>query len=204
MFSDQLTGILVYASCWLIFGFLHSLLARESIQLKCESFLGAYYRFTYNVFAVLKIALVYYIGSLWLSNDIFITLDNSAAFFVFTGLRLSGLILLVLALSMYDLGRFSGITQIKTGERLSSSLNEPLQRRFLNQWIRHPLYTAAFLLLWGGALSSLDLWTAIWGTLYLIIGTVYEERKLVRMYGDEYRRYQLEVPRYFPTMRFQK
>ena len=106
----------------------------------------------------------------------------------------------MLALSMYDIGRFSGITQAITGEKLSSTSNEPLQRRFLNRWVRHPLYTAAFLLLWGGAVSTLGLWTAVWGTLYLIIGTFFEEQKLVRIYGDDYRLYQREVPKYFPPI----
>ena len=106
----------------------------------------------------------------------------------------------VLALSMYDLGRFSGITQLITGEKTSSASNEPLQRQFLNRWVRHPLYTAAFFLLWGGATSTLGLWTAIWGTIYLIIGTLFEERKLVRIYGNDYRIYQREVPRYFPAL----
>lgn len=180
------------------------MLARESTQLKLEAYLGAYYRFTYNLLAAFKIMLVFYIGSTWLSDEIFAPLDSDGAFITSAVIRFSGMIVFVLALSMYDLGRFSGITQVVTGERLSSASNEPLQRRILNRWIRHPLYTAAFLLLWGGAMSPLGLWTAIWGSLYLRIGTYFEERKLVRIYGDEYRLYQQEVPRYFPALRFQK
>ncbi len=201
---NNLTGPIVYAIAWAFFGLLHSLLAREFIQFKLETCLGAYYRFTYNVFAACKIMLVFYIGSIWLSDDTFILLNNNGAFITSSILRFSGMVVFLLALSMYDLGRFSGITQVITGEKLSSSSDEPLQRRFLNRLMRHPLYTAAFLLLWGGAVSPLGLWTAVWGTLYLIIGTFFEERKLVRIYGDEYRRYQQEVPRYFPGIAFSK
>ena len=105
---------------------------------------------------------------------------------------------LLAALAKYDLGRFSGITQLFTGERVSAVSNEPLQISGLNKRVRHPLYTGAFLLLWGGAINSFELWTAIWGSVYLVIGTVFEERKLVSIYGDDYRRYQQQVPRYFP------
>lgn len=116
------------------------------------------------------------------------------------GIRLVGLIVLVVAFASYDIGRFVGITQLITGERISSSPNEPLQRNGLNRWVRHPLYTGAFLMLWGGAISIFDIWTAIWGTTYLVIGTKFEERKLVKIYQDEYLNYQREVPRYFPRL----
>lgn len=103
-----------------------------------------------------------------------------------------------MALIKYDIGRFAGVTQLFTGEQLSSESNEPLQIGGLNRWVRHPLYTGAFLMLWGGAINSFELWTAIWGSVYLVIGTLFEERKLVRIYGHEYRQYQQQVPRYFP------
>ena len=64
--------------------------------------------------------------------------------------------------------------------------------------VRHPLYSGAFLILWANALSPLQLWTAIWGSFYLIVGTYFEERKLISVYGDAYRQYQKNVSRYFP------
>ena len=198
--DSNFAGPLIYAASWLLFGLLHSVLARASVQRYVETFIGCYYRITYNLIAAIKITLVFYIGSVWLSHDIFSPLNNDFTYIITTGLRLLGVIVFVLALSMYDLGRFSGITQLVSGERTSSASNEPLQRQFLNRWVRHPLYTAAFFLLWGGATSTLGLWTAIWGTIYLIIGTLFEERKLVRIYGNDYRIYQREVPRYFPAL----
>ena len=198
--DSSLAGPLIYAGSWLLFGLLHSVLARASVQRFIETFIGCYYRVTYNLIAVIKLTLVFHVGNIWLSHDIFSPLNNDFTFIFTTGLRLLGVLVFVLALSMYDLGRFSGITQLIAGERTSSASNEPLQRQFLNRWVRHPLYTAAFLLLWGGATSTLGLWTAIWGTIYLIIGTLFEEQKLVRIYGNDYQVYQHEVPRYFPAL----
>lgn len=197
-------GLTIYAISWLIFAVLHSMLARQSVQAQFERVLGGYYRLTYNLVALLKLSVVYYIGRMWLDNSRFALFENGAAYITALAIQCLGVAVLILAVMMYDIGRFSGITQARTGERVSTSTNEPLQRRFLNKWVRHPLYTGAFLILWGSALSTFELWTAIWGTLYLLIGTTFEERKLIRLYGDQYRSYQHEVPRYFPSLRFFK
>ena len=193
-------GPIIYATSWLIFAALHSMLARQSVQLQIERLLGNYYRLIYNLAAVLKILIVLHIGRIWLDDTRFIFLDNNAAYFTSLAIKFLGAAVLASAIVTYDIGRFFGITQVLTGERVSSSFNEPLQRRFLNRWVRHPLYTGAFLILWGGAVSTFDIWTAIWGTLYLLIGTSFEEQKLISIYGDQYRTYQQEVPRYFPSL----
>lgn len=193
-------GPIIYAVFWLIFAVSHSMLARQSVQVKFERFLGGYYRLTYNLVAVLKLSVVFHVGRVWLNDTNFVLFDNNVLYFTALAIKYLGIVVLAFAIMMYDIGRFVGVTQAMNGERLSSSSNEPLQRRFLNKWVRHPLYTGAFLILWGGAISSFDLWTAIWGTLYLLIGTSFEERKLIRIYGDQYRSYQQEVPRYFPTL----
>ena len=191
-------GIFFYASAWFLFALAHSLLARPAIQEKLEVFLGRWYRIFYNVFASITILAVLYAGSHLLNGTTLTLFENTFFTGIMNGIRLTGLIVLTVSLTSYDIGRFIGITQVMTGERLSSTTNEPLQKRGLNQWVRHPLYTGAFLTLWGGAISLFDIWTAIWGTLYLVIGTKFEERKLVRIYEDEYLEYQKEVPRYFP------
>lgn len=192
-------GPLVYALAWLIFAIFHSILARQNVQKRLEYLTSKYYRLLYNILALLQIAAVIYIGQLWLSDVRFNLLDSNIAINTFNAIRAIGFLILALALTTYDLGRFAGITQAITGELVSNLSNEPLQRRFLNQWMRHPLYTGAFLILWGGATSSLGFWTALWGTTYLVIGTHFEERKLTDIYGDEYRKYQQEVPCYFPS-----
>ncbi len=194
-------GILVYALAWLVFAALHSWLARLSVQKVLEAYLGKAYRFTYNLIAVIQILLVYKIGGAVLTTSNFAVFDLSIPSFAGYMMQLCGIVVLAFALRAYDLGRFSGITQLLTGERLSDAQPEPLQVEGFNRHMRHPLYTGAFFILWGGATSQLGFWTAVFGTLYLIIGTLFEERKLIRLYGDEYIHYQQKVPRYFPRLR---
>lgn len=192
------TGIIIYALFWLAFAAVHSWLARIPVQQALERHFGKTYRLVYNLVALVQILIVYMSGRAALATANFPLLDQAvvSAFCLFV--QLLGLLIIVYALRFYDLGRFAGITQLFTGERLTKAQAEPLHRNGLNQWMRHPLYTGAFLVLWGGATSIFGFWTAVWGTLYLIIGTLFEERKLIRVYGDEYTRYQQQVPRYFP------
>ena len=191
-------GILLYASAWFLFALTHSALARPAIQEYLEVFLGRWYRFLYNALATTTILMVLFAGRVLLSSDVLTGFQNDLFAVLMNGIRFIGLVVLVVALTSYDIGRFVGITQVITGERLSSPNIEPLQRSGLNRWVRHPLYTGAFLTLWGGAISLFDVWTAIFGTVYLVIGTRFEERKLVKIYQTEYLNYQKEVPRYFP------
>jgi len=192
--------ILIYACLWFLFAAKHSLLARVAVQAKLERFLGRCYRLIYNAVAVVTILLVYFIGHKILDNDVFSFLDNSIATFLMLALQVLGLITLIVALKQYDIGRFAGFTQLRTGEILTESSLEPLQRQGLHRWVRHPLYTGVFLVLWGGATSTLGFWTAVWGSVYLLIGTRFEERKLISLYKEDYKIYQQQVPRYFPRL----
>jgi protein-S-isoprenylcysteine O-methyltransferase Ste14 len=108
-------------------------------------------------------------------------------------------VVLVMALREYDLGRFSGVAQIrakKAGNTLSE--DEPLIIGGLHRFVRHPLYLGAYLILWGGATGDFGLSTAVWGSVYLVIGAGFEDRKLLALYGDEFRDYKDRVPAVIP------
>ena len=191
-------GGLLYVVAWFLFALTHSLLARAAVQICLEKVLGRWYRFCYNLLAFVSIGIVMFAGRYWLDSSRFDLFDNHFAFVFSIIIQVLGAIVLLVAFMQYDIGRFTGVTQVMTGERLSTGANEPLNRQGLNRWVRHPLYTGAFLILWGGAISVFDIWTAILGSLYLVIGTCFEERKLLRIYGEEYLLYQKDVPKYFP------
>jgi len=64
--------------------------------------------------------------------------------------------------------------------------------------IRHPWYTAAIIIIW---MRNIDISTLIVNiilTLYLVVGTFLEERKLLLEFGEKYRYYQENVSMLFP------
>lgn len=48
------------------------------------------------------------------------------------------------------------------------------------------------------AQTEFALATAVWGSVYLLIGALYEERRLADRYGDAYVEYRRRVPAFIP------
>jgi len=65
----------------------------------------------------------------------------------------------------------------------------------LYRWVRHPLYTAGLLFIWLIPVMTANLLALNIGlTIYLITGALFEERKLVREFGEAYIEYRKVTP----------
>jgi protein-S-isoprenylcysteine O-methyltransferase Ste14 len=95
--------------------------------------------------------------------------------------------------------QFLGLRQIRTGTS-HSALTETgtLNTTGVLGITRHPWYLATIMLIWARGLDVSTLITNIILTLYLIVGTALEERKLLIEYGEDYRRYQQKVSMLIP------
>ena len=110
-----------------------------------------------------------------------------------------GWIVMFWALREYDLGKLAGFKQIREHfQGIMAHDEEPLHFNGFHRWMRHPLYMAGMMILWGRVTSGFDLATAICASVYLWIGSIYEERHLIRLYGDHYATYKSRVPAFFP------
>ncbi len=71
-------------------------------------------------------------------------------------------------------------------------------------FVRNPLYVGNVLMCLAAVIISELLWlipiTILWCTLVYFIVVRCEESQLLRRYGQSYRRYMLEVPRWFPRV----
>jgi protein-S-isoprenylcysteine O-methyltransferase Ste14 len=67
--------------------------------------------------------------------------------------------------------------------------------------IRHPWYLGALFFIWSddATITVTSLIVDLLLTIYVVCGTLLEERKLVVELGDAYRQYQKQVPMLFPT-----
>ena len=73
---------------------------------------------------------------------------------------------------------------------------------WLYRVVRHPLYLGFVIALWSAPVMALGRLALAAGlTLYILVGARLEERDLVDAFGDDYRRYQRDVPMIVPRPR---
>lgn len=188
MWSDHLA----YALAWAFFALGHSGLAAPAVKRRLAPLLGRFQRLAYNAVAAGQFAVVAWVGAAMLADEPPFPLPAWARVGLATA-HVAGWVVLIGSARFYDLGRLAGTAQLRgAGE------DEELRRDGPHAWVRHPLYAGATLILWGAAVSPLGLATAVWGSLYLAIGTWLEERKLVALYGESYAAYRRRVPALVP------
>jgi methanethiol S-methyltransferase len=185
---------------WITYCSLHSGLLTHSVTLFLRQKSGdnyKYFRLFFNLFAVISlIPVIYYTYSI-----------RQAPFFIWEGYLLPvryfllaiGLLILYNGSRHYDMLTFLGLRQIR-GNVTHNLINTSgrIDSTGILGVIRHPFYSASILLLWTNNLDITILIVNLILSLYLIIGTFLEERKLVREFGYEYKEYQKKVSMLFP------
>lgn len=113
----------------------------------------------------------------------------------------AALVLFYSAAKKYDLQHFLGLKQFQTGRNtLLMGAEEEFSEVGVFGMTRHPWYLGSLLLIWT-ALREYPLAVFLAAcilSVYLLVGTVLEERKIVASYGDRYKKYQLRVSMLFP------
>jgi len=191
---------------WLVFyiviwGIVHSFLA--SLQVKvfiCRIFGPAImrvYRLAYNAFAVFTFLPVLVIAGLAPDRRLY-TVPLPWSGLMVLGELLAVVVLLVGIVQTGAL-EFVGIEQlIGAGEKAPVKL----VTNGLYRYVRHPLYSAGMVFIWLAPLMTVNLLTInIAASLYLIIGAVFEERKLQRQYGQAYADYKAVTPMFIPFLK---
>jgi methanethiol S-methyltransferase len=190
----------ILAILWITFCVLHSGLISMTftrfIQRKTDNFYR-YHRLLYNIFSIVSLIPVA-IYSLSLRQE---------PFFVWNGYLLpikylliaTGILFFVLGAKHYDASVFIGLTQIKEGTKhILLNKSGKLSSSGILGVVRHPFYAAIFPLLWSNNLDITTLIINIILSIYVLIGTILEERKLVLEFGVAYREYQQRVSMLFP------
>jgi len=121
-------------------------------------------------------------------------------------MRIGQVLLLVVAVLLFFLGgrhynarQVLGIKQIKEGT-LNKAISDTgeLDTSGVLGITRHPWYLATILLIWARQMDASVLFVNVILTSYLIVGTVLEEKKLIREFGEKYEAYQDRVSMLIP------
>ena len=102
----------------------------------------------------------------------------------------------------YDIRHFLGLSQVCTG-RTSHLLNDRtvFAASGISAIVRHPWYLGGILMIWSVP-KDFFLSTVITAAIlsgYFLVGSLLEERKLVKHFGEAYRAYQQDVSMLFPV-----
>lgn len=189
------------AVLWIIWCALHSSMISVTATGYLKRRLGGrrfrIYRLIFNLVALVTVIPVI-VYEQWLRGPMIFRWEGFLIVFQVI-LLISALLLFLAGARHYDLLQFSGLRQIKTGTS-HNALTETgeLDTTGILDITRHPWYLGAILFIWARQIDISALVTNIILTLYFIVGTVLEERKLQIEYGADYRRYQEKVSMLIP------
>ncbi len=183
---------------WVAYSFLHSLLAALAVKAwatqRWPDF-APYYRLAFNAVAViLVLPLVwgtYAIPGEWLWRW------AGPAAWVANGLALAALAGFWFSSGTYDLGEFLGTRPLRE-KRADAVEHEGFRISPLHRFVRHPWYALSLMLIWTRDMNAPLLVSAGAITLYFLIGSWLEERKLATHFGAAYREYSEKVPGLIP------
>jgi protein-S-isoprenylcysteine O-methyltransferase Ste14 len=190
-------NLLLLGVLWIVWCTMHSLLIARPVTGYLQRLLGGgfkYYRLFYNLTAILTLmplllltwqlrgGMVFAWQGYW--QILRFLLLATAGWLFWAGTR------------RYDMGYFLGIRQIRSGAaHILLSETEEFSTAGVFGLTRHPWYLGSILLIWSilPEYSIADLMVSTLLSIYIVIGTFLEERKLLAEYGDAYRRYQRQV-----------
>ena len=186
--------ILLSLALW---GLVHSILASHFAKDMSKGFLGSggmrLYRLGYNIFSVISFAPILYLLVILEDTPLY-QVSPPWSWLMLGGQALSALLLLVAVLQTDTLS-FIGLKQLFIEEQGSG----PLVTRGLYTLVRHPLYLFSLLFLWLSPSMSLNTFVFNIGvTLYFVIGAYFEERKLLRDFGEAYAEYRRKTAMLIP------
>lgn len=190
----------ILALIWVLYFFVHSFLVDTQVKGFFERNLPAitpYYRLLYNLLAGGGFILIWLYQRNLPVNRLF---DELIPSYVGLSLVLIGGTLGAIALKNYSLSEFSGMAYL---DRKKEPLLGRLQTTGLNAWVRHPLYFATLLIFWGWfgwKQTDLSLLIAVMVSIYLVIGSKLEEKKLLQTFGEAYKNYQNKVRMLIPFL----
>lgn len=183
-----------------LWALLHSLLASASVKNVAkvwfgENWLDRYYRFFYNAFASISFLPALYFLTMEVGPKIY---QFSAPFtFLARAVQAALLVLMVYSVGQTGLLKFLGLRSQLNIVGTASFVSNGLYKL-----VRHPIYTTGLALLWlEPSMTSIKLTFNILVTLYILIGIQFEERRLLREFGDTYFEYRSKTPMLIPFLK---
>ena len=181
----------------LLFFVQHSLMLRTTIKKKIqkvipELYIGAVFSIASGITLTASILL-------WQKIPVTLASADGVMVWVIRAIYFAGLVgMMQVIISLKGIDPL-GVKKIR--HHLSGTKQKlvPLAIGGLYRWVRHPLYFCSIVMTWAHPVLTVDrlLYDVIW-TIWMVIGTMLEERDLLAEFGDSYRTYREKTPMLIP------
>jgi len=194
-----LPSLLIDAGLLGLFAIQHSVMARQWFKRAWTRIIPEpAERSTYVLLSSLLLLLLFWQwqpigGSIW-------TVENSVGRIVLYGVFAAGWLTVLISTFLINHFDLFGLRQVflyLRGKKYSPiGFRTPGPYRY----VRHPLYLGWLMAFWSTPTMTIaHLVFAIATTAYIVVAIQFEERDMVRFYGDEYRRYRQQIPMIIPV-----
>lgn len=182
-----------------VFALQHSVMARPKFKEWFTSiFSHAMERSTYILLSSLSLLLVYW---QWqpITTLVWET-ENTILSSILTGIFFLGWLIVLLSTFMINHFELFGLAQIFDNLKNRKTSNPKFQTNYFYKLVRHPIMLGFLIAFWATPVMTLGhLWFSIVTTLYIFVAVKYlEEKDLRKLIGEEYEKYQKEVPMLIP------
>lgn len=181
-----------------IFALQHSVMARPAFKRWWTRFVpAAVERTTYVVLASLALVLLFW---LWrpLPTPVWQVADQPLALAI-TGVSLLGWLIVLTSTFLINHFELFGLHQVANHLAARPMPRPRFRTPLYYRFVRHPIYLGFIIAFWATPNMTIGhlLFAAV-TTAHIVIGTLLEERDLVAVFGEEYRRYQNRVSMLVP------
>jgi len=198
---------------FIIFGLFHSVSAQTFFKdflkrVTSPFFVNHFWRLIY-VLVSLQLLFTYFYPSLqtaFANNPLIYDLPSWCSF-----ISQLGLWIFYLSLVQIDFLEYIGLRQLTRGMiylimKDKKYLYNEHGKKNLQTWglygvVRHPAYAGLLIYLGFGDRYLSDVFTILLFITYLIIGTYFEELRLIKIFGREYTHYKKRVPAFIPGLK---
>lgn len=199
--------MLMFVAGFGIWAAVHSLTAARGVKRWVRERVGqrahdGFYRLAYNALSVVSIAPLLYVLATRVPGAVVWRVRQPWSV-LFVALQVVGLAGLALSLWQTDIWRFVGLRQVWRYLQGEQEPDPPADfvRTGTYGLVRHPLYFFSMMVIWFMPVMAVRTMVFnVLATLYFLIGSLHEERRLEGEFGEAYRRYREEVGGFWPRL----